>query len=867
MAEGLSAQEARKRLEKHGFNEIEEKKKFSRIDILKRQFSNVLIWILVIAAGISYFTGGMIEFYFILFIIGIITVTGFLQEWKAEKALKELKKLSEPKVDVVRDGETIEIESREIVPGDILKLSMGDKIPADAQVTQSIDLRLDQSAITGESKAANKKEEETIYSGTIIVHGKGEAEVTATGMDTEIGKIAEEIQEKEQESPLHKKIRKLGKHLGIIALTASLLIFLLGTVKGAPLSELLIVTLALAVASIPEALPLTLTLTLSIGMRDLAKKNAIVRKMLAVESLGSTTVICTDKTGTLTKNEMTVEKIYTYGKEFKVTGVGYEPSGKIKHQGKTIRLGDHHTLLELIKGAVLCNNSTLVHNEEYTIKGSPTEGALLTLGHKAGMRKEELMDKHPRQEEHIFTSKRKMMSTINKDPDINQNVSFVKGAPGTILEKSTHLDKEGEKIKLTREIKQKIREKNRQYTQKSLRVLAVGYRPDPKNCEKKYCENSLIFLGLVAMRDPPRKGVKETIRKCKEAGINIKMITGDNAFTAKAIAQQIELTDNPQVMTGKELEELSQEKLIEKADEIDIYARTLPEHKHRLVKAIHEHGEIVAMTGDGVNDAPAVKKADVGVGMGKKGTDVTKEASDVILQDDNFQTLVTAITDGRRIYENIEKFTSYLISGNFTQVIIIALGIALLGFEYLPLTALQILFLNVIGEEFPAISLGLEPADEDIMKKPPRETDIGILHKRNIIFVVAMALFMALLSFLVFIYADPVKNLEFARTAIFITLTLIILVHTFNFRSLEKTISQIDIFGNKWILISTTTTLVMLLITVYFPPVAEIFSHVSVGHSFWVIAMIASLITLVFIEGLKKISNKYIDLSYMWKQR
>ena len=867
MPEGLSSQEAKKRLEKYGPNQIEEKKGSAIMGILKRQFSNVLIWILIIAAGISYVANEMIEFYFILFMVLLIVLMGFFQEWKAEKALQELKKLAEPSIEVIRDGEIIEVPAKEVVPGDILNLNMGDKIPADAKIVRSVDLKLDESTITGESEAVGKEKDDKIYAGTTIVYGKGEAKVIATGMDTEIGKIAEEIQEKEVESPLYKKTRSLGKKLGFMALCAAMLIFILGFFQGAPVLELLIVTLALAVASIPEALPLTLTLTLSIGMRDLAKKNAIVRKMLAVESLGSTTTICTDKTGTLTKNEMTVDKVFIFGKEFEVTGAGYDPTGEIKYKGEGITIGNHPTLLDLLKGAVLCNNSSLVHNENYEIRGNPTEGSLLTLGHKGGIRKEELVDKYPRQEEHIFTSKRKMMTTINKDPENNKNISFVKGAPEVILERCSHCKKEGRSVAMTGKIKEKIEEKNKEYTGNALRVLALAYKPEPKNNHKKNAENDIIFLGLIAMRDPPREGVEETIEKCRGAGINIKMVTGDNPQTARAIAKQIGLSNNPKVLTGQDLDKMDDEQLMKKVEEVDIYARTMPEHKYRLVEAIQKRGEIVAMTGDGVNDAPAVKKADVGVGMGKKGTDVTKEASDIILQDDNFRTLVTAVREGRRIYDNIEKFTTYLVSGNFTLVVIIALGIALLGFEYLPLIAIQILSLNVIGEEFPAIALGLEPAEKDIMKRPARETNVGILHKRNLFLTIAMAGFMSLLAYLIFIYIGPEKNLELARTAIFTAVTLMILVHTFNFRSLEKNIHKIKFFGNKWVILSIITTIVLLLGVIYIVPIAEIFSHLVPGYNVWTLSVLASLATLIFIEAIKKISNNYIDTSYMWKKR
>ena len=868
MAEGLNRETARKRLEEYGPNEISETKGHKQLDILKRQFASVLIWILAIASVLSYVTGDMVEFYFIIAIIVIIVLTGFFQERKAEKVLQELKKLSEPVVTVVRDGEVEEIESRLVVPGDTIVLEMGDMVPADAEVTESTDLKLDESAITGESEAVKKDIGKKAYSGTIVVHGRGEAKVVATGMDTEIGKIAKDVQEKDNETPLQKKISLLGRKLGLIALAAAFLIFIMGFVQQAPLSELFTVTIALAVAAIPEGLPLALTLTLSIGVFGLSKKKATMRRMSSVESLGSTTVICTDKTGTLTKNEMTIERVFSSGKEFKVTGAGYDPKGTIEYDKKEIVLGDHPSLYELLKAGVLCNNSALIQEEdEFIIHGSPTEGALLTLAHKGGMRQEELKDEFPRKKEHFFTSDRKMMSTVNKDPDTGKEVAFVKGASEMLLERCTHMSKDGKKKKMTPAAKKEIIAMNKKYTSKALRVLALAYKPSPKSHETTHVEKGLIFLGLVAMKDPPREGVKETLEKCREAGIRLKMVTGDNSATAKAIAKQISFSTNPKVLTGKELAKMSDKELAKKVSKIDIFARTMPEDKHRLVEAIQKNGEIVAMTGDGINDAPAVKKADVGVGMGLKGTDVTKEASDIVLQDDNFTTLVTAVSEGRRIFDNIEKMTSYLVSTNFAQVMIIALGIALLGFEFLPLIALQILFINVIGGELLAISLGMEPPEKDIMKRPPRSTDIGILHKRNVFLAVTLGMFMTIVCLGVFIHAKPHEDLDMARTAIFLVNNLMFVAYTFNFKSLDKILTLKSVLSNKWVLLAALSTFILLLVTIYVPPVAQIFSHVAMGSDFWLIGVVAAVLTLGIVEVIKWFSNSMINTSYMWKRK
>ncbi len=867
MAEGLTSEAAKNRLEEHGYNEIVEDKRHKQLDILKRQFASVLILILAIAASLSFITGDMVEFYFIIAIIVIIVATGYFQERKAEKVLQALKKLSEPIVKVVRDGEVKDIESRNVVPGDTLVLEMGDKVPADAKITTSEDLKIDESAITGESNAVKKEEGKKIFSGTIVVHGKGEALVTETGMNTEIGKIASEVQEKEDDTPLQKKIKVLGRRLGIIALVAAFVIFVMGFVQQAPISELFTVTIALAVAAIPEGLPLALTLTLSIGVFGLAKRKATMRRMSSVESLGSTTVICTDKTGTLTKNEMTIERVFTSRKEFKVTGAGYNPDGTIEYKGEEVVLGDYPSLYELLKAGLLCNNSSLIEEEgEHIIRGNPTEGALLTLAHKGGMRHEEMKAEFPRTKENFFTSERKMMSTINKDPDTGDEVSFVKGAPEMILHRCSHIDMEGKKTKMTSSIKREIQARNRKYTGKALRVLALAYKPKPKSPDPKHSEEGLIFLGLVAMEDPPRDGVKETLEQCKKAGIKLKMVTGDNSATAKAIAKKISFSDNPKVITGKELAKMSDKELAKQVSKVDIFARTMPEDKHRLVEAIQKKGEIVAMTGDGINDAPAVKKADVGVGMGMKGTDVTKEASDIVLQDDNFATLVKAISEGRRIFDNIEKMTSYLVSTNFAQIMIIAVGVAILGFEYLPLLALQILFINVIGGELLAISLGMEPEDKGIMDRPPRDTKTGILHKRNLVLGLILGLFMTAVCIAAFIYAGPKEDLNKARTVIFLVNNLMFVAYTFNFKSLEENALG-KAFNNKWVVLAAVLTLILLFITIYVPPAAAIFSHTALDTEFWLIGLIASLVTLGMVEVIKKLSNALINTSYMWKRK
>ncbi len=854
---GLSSEEASKRLDEYGKNELEEENPTTKWSVLKRQFSSVLIWILAVAAVISYSVGEMLEFYFITAIIGLIAAMGFVQEWKAEKAMEKLENMTNPTVQAYRDGEIREVESTDLVPGDVIKLEMGDKIPADAEIKESTDIRVDEAILTGESNPVSKKNGDEIYSGTTIVHGRCEAEVTETGMNSKLGEIADEIQESDDETPLQRKIDSLGKKLGVIAIAVSIFVFFLGLFDPqAGVHAILIVTLALAVASIPEALPLTLTLTLSLGMKEMAKKKAIVKKMLAVEALGSTTVICTDKTGTLTKNEMTVKKMYVDEEELDVDGSGYVPEGDITDQeGNKLDL-DNKTLHQLLKTGMLCNNATLSdEGGEHHLNGEPTEGALIVLGEKMDMERQELEEKYERRKEILFTSERKMMTTVN---DVEgENVAFVKGAPEIVLEKCSSIMINGEEVELDEEKREEILDKNEEFAEEALRVLGLAYRPgveEPFNAENT--EKDLTFLGLTGMIDPAREEVEEAIDEAYTAGVGVKMVTGDNPVTAKAIASDIGIADDPLVLTGPEIEEMDHSELVDKVGEVDVYARTHPEHKNEIVEALKERNEIVAMTGDGVNDAPAVKKADVGIGMGKKGTDVTKESADMIIQDDNFETIVTAIKEGRRIYDNIEKFTTYLISRSYTEISIIALGLIFLGFEYLPLIALQILFLNVIGQEMPAISLGLDPATKGIMERDPRPTDQRLLDDRNLFLVGSMAVFMGIVGFIIFLLGNPTEQLEVARTMVFASIVLMIMAHAFNFRSLSDSIFDIGLTDNKWILLSSVFIAPVLLALIYWEPAASLFGHQPLTGRELVITLGGALATVGFIEVLKKTANR-----------
>ena len=868
---GLTEKEVEKRLKKYGFNELKEKNKTTPFKVLLRQFTNFIVWVLFAAAIISLLIEEILNFWVISFIICFVIILGFVQEYRAEKAMEALKKIVQPKTRVLRNGKVREILTRDVAPGDILLLETGDKIPADAKLFEIIGLRVDEAALTGESAAVEKKKGDLIFAGTQIVHGKCKALVIATGMQTKLGNIAGMIQEVEEKTPLQIKIAQLAKRLAIIALIACVFTFTLGLLRGAPIAGILIVALALAVAAIPEGLPLTLTLTLAYGMHRMAKHNAIIRKMLAVETLGSTTVICTDKTGTLTRNEMTVERVFVNDAINDVSGVGYEPKGEFYLKGNKVNLNDKASTL-LFKASALCNNSILEEKEgKWEVIGDPTEAALVVLSAKAGQWKDDLEEEYKRVEEVLFTSERKMMSVVCKKG--KERIAFVKGAPEIVLEKCRHIQKDNKAVGIDKKELKSILKINKDFASSALRVLALAYKKVSGPLTPENIEKDLIFLGLVGMEDPPREEVKGAIETCQKAGIEVVMITGDHEHTARAIAKEIglfeqakklgKLKDNKLkrivkdgVITGIELDELSEKEFEIVVGGIVIYARIRPEQKLRIVSALKQKGHVVAMTGDGVNDAPAVKKADVGIAMGIKGTDVTREASDMVLQDDNFAAIVEAVKGGRTIYENIEKFTCYLISRNYCEVLLILLGVALLGFKFLPLLALQILFLNVIGEDFPAIALGLDSPRKDIMLEPPRNPKQGILTKRNLTLVFSLAAFMTVMAFMVFKFADPAANIERARTMAFAAIIGMVIFNTLNFRSLNESIFKTDLLPNRWLVLAIIATILSTLSVMYLPFLQGVFELTTLGLLDWVFPLSAAFTTLIFAEIIKtKIRN------------
>ena len=870
--EGLSETQARSRLEKYGRNELSEKKRTTALKVFARQFVNLIVWVLMAAAIISLAIGENVDFWVIMFTIAVVIMLGFIQEYRAEKAMEALKSIVQPETTVMREKKLRKILTANTVPGDILVLETGDKIPADAFVFEAVALKIDESSLTGESVPVGKTENENIFAGTQIVHGKCKALVTATGMNTRIGQIAELIQTKSEDTPLQVKINKLSLTLAVLAILASALTFAIGISIGAPFADMLLISLALAVAAVPEGLPLTLTITLAYGMKKMAGHNAIIRKMLAVETLGSTTIICTDKTGTLTRNEMTVEKLFVNDNDIELTGSGYVPKGEFLKRGNSIDVKEDTTSLRLLRGITLCNNSSIEKKgDKWEVVGDPTEIALTVAAAKSDLWKDELENDYELTEEIVFTSERKIMTTVHKTRD--GFVSFTKGAPEFVLPQCGTIERNGERFPLTGEDRDIILKKNLEFASSAYRVLAVACKEKNTGTDKEDFEKDMTYLGLVAMIDPPREEAKQAVAMCRKAGIKVIMITGDNQETAKAIGRNIGLFDEKTdcdvyedekllritedcAVTGDELEELNDDEFDIIVENINVYARTMPEQKLRIVNALQKKGHIVAMTGDGVNDAPALKKADIGIAMGIKGTDVAKESSVMIRKYDNFASIVEAVRGGRTIYNNIEKFITYLISRNFMLIILIMAGISLLGFDLIPLLALQILFINMFNEIMPAVSLGLDPATEGIMTMPPRDTNDNFLKKRNLFLVITLAFVMGIAAFLVFALSDPAGDTTMARTLTFATVVSMILFIPLAFRSLERSVLSIGIFSNRLMIAGVTATFFATMSVMYIPKLNEAFGLIPLSPADWIMPIVVAFSTFVFAELLKIILKK-----------
>ncbi|MCH8328935.1 MAG: calcium-translocating P-type ATPase, PMCA-type [Nanoarchaeota archaeon] len=873
--EGLTEKEAEERLKKYGFNEIKQGKKISPIKIFLNQFNNVIIYILIFALAVSIFLGETVDAIVIGAIVVANAILGFIQEYKAEKSIEALKKLASLKSTVIRDGKEKDIDAKLLVPGDIIKLETGDKLPADCRIFELINLQTQEATLTGESTPVKKElnvfAEKTpladrlnmAFSGTIITTGKGKAIVTGTGMQTEIGKIATLIEEVKPEStPLQKKLNVLGKKIGIAVAIISIIVFLaqlfkdpvvlghltsfqfLEFLKGS--REFFLTAIALAVAAIPEGLPAVVTIGLAIGIKKMVKKNALNRKLPSVETLGSTTVICTDKTGTLTKNEMTVRKIYANGKIIDVKGSGYETKGVFLFNNKKINEKEIDLLLKI---GALNNDASF---DKKNVVGDPTEAALIVSAAKAGIIKDALQKKYPRKDEIPFTSERKIMTTLH---NINgSNMAYVKGAPEVVLGLCNLIYENGRTKKLTEERKKEILQINIDFANNALRVLGFAFKTVT---DKSRTEKNLIFVGLQAMIDPPREEVKEAIKKCKKAGIKIVIITGDHEITAKAVAREIGIEGRS--ITGAELEKIKEKDLEKHVEEIVIYARVNPEHKIKIVDALQKKGHVVAMTGDGVNDAPALKKADIGIAMGITGTDVAKEASDMILLDDNFSSIVNAVEEGRGVYDNIRKYFSYLISGNIGEVMIIFLSI-IFGWS-LPMTATQILLINLVTDGLPAVALSSDPYEPNAMSRKPRKKNEQIYHNlKPFLLYYPAALIIVGLS--VFYYFNFVKgNLIQAQTATFLTIAMFELYQAFACRSTIYPAVKVGLFKNKWLILAVASSFTFIVAAIFIPSFGSYLDMVPITIAEFLIIVAISSIGAIVIELTKHFNTRNEQIS------
>ncbi len=857
---GLTEKEAKEKLGEYGLNELKEILHVSPLRILLRQIkNNFVIYLLSVAAIISFFVGKSVTAYTILVVIVVVIGIGFFQEYKAEKAISALKRMIMPISIVIRDGKEIEVPSKEIVPGDIIILRTGEKIPADCLILEAKELRVNEAVLTGESQEVKKietknekdyKKENQIFMGTLIVNGRCVAKVLHTGMNSEFGKIAGMISTAEKELPLQEKINSITKYMVFVVLTVSILTGFVMLVRGAPISyelfvDVLIVVIALSVSAFPEGLPVVLMTTLASGAYNMAKKNAIVNRMSIIETLGETTVICSDKTGTITTSEMTARKIFCDNKIFEISGTGYEATGDFSYNGEKINIQKNNSLNLLLKAGILCNDSKIKRTgtgNEYSLRGTSTEVALLIASAKAGIFVEDL--KIIRKRETPFNSERKIMSVEVKEK--NGTYIYVKGALEVLLENCKFIQREDRIFTLREKDKKLIIKNGQELTSKSLRTLAIAYKKSSSN--KNSFEEELIFLGLVGMEDPPREEVKEAIKLCYDAGIKVKMITGDNKETAIAIAKQINLKKG-EVIEGKEIDNFSDEDLVRVVRGAVIFARVRPEHKLRIVKALKQNGEIVTMTGDGVNDAPALKEAHIGVAMGIGGTDVTREVADLTLKDNNFATMVSAIREGRTIFNNIQKFATYQLSCNYAELFVIFFGI-LLGLP-LPLLALQILFMNLITDNLPAITLGFNQSSQDVMKTKPRKKS-QILNKNLITLILLTGTIIGLIVLGVFYFSLTVLKQELitARTTALVTLIFFEIANAFNFRSFRKQVLNRSLFINKSLVYASAISILATLLIIY-TPLNKVFETAPISLFNFLLAFVASL-SIIFIFDILK---------------
>ncbi len=885
---GLSHEEAQKRLMEYGPNELKKEKGKSPIRLFFEQFKNILVIILLFAMGLSVFVAlqsphpesELADAFVILAIIIAVAVLGFTQEYRAEKALEALKKMAAPTALVLRDGKETQIETKDVVPGDILLLYTGDKVPADARLIEAVNLKVDEAPLTGESTSVAKdirslpegtpiaERANSVFMGTIVAYGRGKALVASTGMTTEFGKIAKMVQTtEEEETPLEKRMANVGKWLGILSISVCLGVAVLGVIREYEILEMILWGVSLAVAAVPEALPAVVTGALAIGMYRMAKEHSIVRRLPAVETLGCTSVICSDKTGTMTKGEMTVQRAYVDERTVKITGVGYEPKGEFLFEEKTLKPAEERDLQMLLKISTLCNDAKLEKTEgRWLVKGDSTEGALIVAAAKADLWKEVLEKENPRIAEIPFSSERKRMTTIHEMLG-KTRTAYMKGAPEVVLKHCDRIYREGKVRKLTTDERTKILKVTEAMAMQALRNLGFAYKELPESASSfdEEQEKGFVYVGIMGMIDPPREEVKDSVYLCMKAGIKVVMITGDHKLTAVAVAKALNLVGENategKVLTGEELDKMSDGELAEIVEDVVIYARVSPEHKMRIVKAWKAKGHVVAMTGDGVNDAPALKIADIGVAMGITGTEVTKEASDMVLADDNFATIVKAVKEGREIYGNIKKYLTFLLQCNIMEILVLSIAM-LVSPEpksAMALTTIQILWVNLTTDGLPAIALGVDPGDPDLMERKPRDPKESVFTREVKAYLIASPILTTALLLGGYFYYQPWlggHNLIEARTQLFTAIVLVELAIALSCRSLKFSIFKVGVFKNKFLWAAVFSSFALQLMVLYVPQLHSLFDVTYPEAIDWITAVVFMLIAFSALEVGKYLTSR-----------
>ncbi len=872
---GLAKEEISRRQSTYGPNRIEEIKKRSPIRLFFRQFQNALNYILMLAAAISIIGESLLDALVIIIILLLNATLGFVQEYRSEQALEALKELSAPKTIVIRDEKEKEARTEELVPGDLVLLNTGDRVPADIRLNTSVRLRALESILTGESgseeKVTGELPEDTplvdrlnmVYSGTLITGGRGSGIVVAIGMNTEVGKIAKEISEAGAEkTPLQKRISRLAVWLAMLAVILAVVQGTLAFLRGLPIFDVLLFALASAISSIPEGLIAVITIVLVVGVRRMAKRNAIIRHLQASETLGSATVICTDKTGTLTRNEMTVREIYLNGETLEVTGEGYVPIGDFRKDGAIIDPEDNSHLKLFLKAMALCNDAHLVSEDgRYSIFGDPTEGALVVAAAKGGVKKEEEEKENPRIDEIPFESELACMTTVHEFTEEEKYI-YAKGSPERMISLCNEIYINGKVIGITEELRKQVLDAGHELASKGYRVLGISYRVvgiSKYSLAREDCGKDLVFLGLVGMVDPPRKEAIDAVEKCKTAGIKVVMITGDHRETARAIAEEIGImTKKDLILEGRELDAIPEEEFEKIVETVKVFARTEPRHKLRIVKALKNKGHIVAMTGDGINDAPALKEADIGVAMGITGTQIAKETSDMVLTDDNFASIVGAVEEGRTSFNNMRRVALYLISTNFAEDLVLFLTL-IIGFP-LPFLPLQILWINLVTDGINDKTLAVEPRYRDVLKEPPRPPRERIVNRGVLFQILYFAAIMAVGT--LFVYGFSIQSLgpwgvlfngyDEPRTMAFCTIVFFQLFNALNARSREHSIFKIGLLSNKYLAIGIIFSFVLNISIVYVPLFQHLFEITPLTLNDWIIVLVVSSSVFV-IEEIRKL--------------